>query len=78
MVITSDIFSITLTLIMNFFSCSPQNTSFYIGKKHELDFQGILNTLRCDMVTSFQHFHDVTDGRAAVHFLSSHKAGTRM
>ena len=50
----------------------------YIGKKHELDFQGILNTLRCDMVTSFQHFHDVTDGRAAVLFLSSHKAGTRM
>ena len=26
------IFYHTLTLIMNFFSCSPQNTSFYIGK----------------------------------------------
>ena len=36
------------------------NGSFYIGK-HKKDFQKILNTLRFDMVTSFEHYNDVTD-----------------
>ena len=34
-------------------------------KNIKKDFQKILNTLRCDMVTSFSHFNDVTDRRAA-------------
>ena len=42
----------TLTLIMDTFSCSPLNTSFILEKCGK-DFQKILNTLRCDMVTSF-------------------------
>ena len=32
---------------------------------HEKYFQKILNTLRCDIVTSFYHYNDVTDRRAA-------------
>ena len=36
----------------------------------------ILNTLRCDMVTSFEHYNDVTDRRAAVRFLSFPRVGT--
>ena len=52
-----------LTRIMDYFSCSPLNTAFYIGKKGN-GFQKILNTLRCDMVTSFYHYFDVTDRRA--------------
>ena len=47
-----------------FFFCSSRNTSFYIGK-HEKSFQKMLNTLRFDMVTSFEHYNDVTDQRAA-------------
>ena len=41
-----------------FFSCSPLNTSFIFEKKLEKDFQKILNTLRCDMVTLFKHFNE--------------------
>ena len=33
----------------------------YIGKKLEKDFQIILNTLRCDMVTSLKHHNDVME-----------------
>ena len=44
------IFYPILTRIMDYFSCSPLITAFYIGK-HEKDLQKILNTLRCDMVT---------------------------
>ena len=65
MVISKDgFFYPTLTRIMDTFSCSPLYTSFYIGK-HEKDFQKILNTLRCDIVTSFKHYNDVTNQRAA-------------
>ena len=46
-----------------FVFCLPLNTSSYIGKKREKGFQEILNTLRCDMVTKFLHFDDVTDRR---------------
>ena len=35
-----------------FFSCSPLNTRFILEKQGKC-FQKILNTLRCDMVTSF-------------------------
>ena len=52
-----------LTRIMDYFSCSPLNTAFYIGKQGN-GFQKILNTLRCDMVTSFYHYFDVADRRA--------------
>ena len=38
-------FNPILARIMDYFSCSPLNTSFYIGK-HEKVF---LNTLRCDI-----------------------------
>ena len=41
-----------LSPVMDYVSCSPLDTSFYIEKR-EKDFQKILNTLRCDMVTSF-------------------------
>ena len=33
--------------------------------KHDKDFQKILNTLRYDMETSFKHYNDVMDRRAA-------------
>ena len=59
------IFYPTLTRIMNSFYCLPLSTSFIFGKKLEKGFQKIVNTLRCDMVTSFQHYNDVTDRRAA-------------
>ena len=36
-----------------------------ILEKHGKDFQKILNTLRCDIVTSFSHYNDVTERRAA-------------
>ena len=36
----------------DFFSCSPLYTSILL-EKYEKSFQKILNTLRCDMVTSF-------------------------
>ena len=35
----------TLTRIVDSFSCSPLNTSFYVKK----GYQKFLNTLRCDM-----------------------------
>ena len=38
---------------------------FLYWKKHEKDFQKILNTLKCDTVTSFYYYNDVTDRRAA-------------
>ena len=37
----------------------PLYTPFYPGKKHEKDFQNILNTLRCDMVTTMTSRIDV-------------------
>ena len=37
----------------------------FILENTRKDFQKVLNTLRCDMVTSFLHYNDVTDGRAA-------------
>ena len=40
-----------------------------ILENHEKDFQKILNSLRCVMVTSFEHFNDFTDRYATVHFL---------
>ena len=46
------IFYPTLTRIMDSFSCSPLNTSFYIRKTWK-GFQNILNSLWCDLVTSF-------------------------
>ena len=52
-----------LTWIMDSFSCSPLITSFILEKRGK-DFQKILNTLRCDMVTSFLHYDDFTDRRA--------------
>ena len=58
------IFYPIFTQIMDYFSCLQLNTSFCI-EKHEKGFQKILNRLRCDMVTSFQHYHDVTDRCAA-------------
>ena len=54
------IFYPTLTPIMDSFSCSPINTSFYIGKNMNKCFQKILNRLRCDMVMSFYHCNEVT------------------
>ena len=45
-------------------------------EKHEEGFQIILNTLRCDMVTSFKHYNDIMDRRVAVRFLSFPGAGT--
>ena len=63
-----------------FFSLITQYL-IYIGKKLEKDFQKILNTLRCGMETSFYHFNDVTDRRAAIvrlFFLSLPRAGTGM
>ena len=62
------IFYLTLTRIMDYFSCSPLNTSFHFENKtrqHEIDFKKILNTLRCDMVMSFKHSNDVPDRHAA-------------
>ena len=53
-----------LTRIMNSFSCLPIYTSFIL-EKLEKDFKKILNKPRCDMVTSFKHYNDVTDRRAA-------------
>ena len=69
-----------LTQIMDSFSCSPFNTSFIL-EKLSIDFQKILNTLRCDTVTSFLHRNDVTGRRAAsvglfVFFLSFPRTGT--
>ena len=49
---------------MDYCSCSPQNTSFYIGKTWKKNFQKIRNTQRCDMLTSFLHLNDVTNRRA--------------
>ena len=47
---------------MDAFSCSPLSTTFYIEKKtHKKGFQKILNSLICDMVTSFKHDNDITD-----------------
>ena len=40
-----------------------------LKKPHINDFQKILNTLKCKIVTPFKHFNDVTDRRAAVRFL---------
>ena len=38
----------------------------FVFEKHEKeDLQKILNTLRCDIVTSILHDNDVTDRRAA-------------
>ena len=62
------------TRIMDSVSCLTLNTSFILEKLKE-DFQKILNILRCDMVTSFKHYNDVTDQRAAVRFLSFPRAG---
>ena len=53
-----------LTRIMDSFSCSPHNYSFILEKRGEY-FQKILNTLRCDLVTSFKHYNAITDRRAA-------------
>ena len=53
------------TKIMDSFSRSPLNTSIIKEKNLGKDFQKILNTLRCDMVTSFSHYNGVTDRRAA-------------
>ena len=47
-----------------FFLLTTFNISFIL-EKLEKDFQEILNKLRCDMVTSFQHYNDVTDRCAA-------------
>ena len=65
-----------LELIMDSFSCSPLNTSFCIGKNMKKTLR-IMNMLRCDMVTSFKHYNDITDRRAAVRFLSFPRAGPR-
>ena len=52
-----------LTRILHSFSCSSLNTAFYIGK-NEKGFKNILNSLRCNVVTSFYHYNDVTERRA--------------
>ena len=59
-----------------FFPCPPLNASFILEKKRGKDFQKILNRMRCDTVTSFLHYNDVTDGCAAVRFSSLPRAGT--
>ena len=68
-----------LSRIMDSFSCSTLHTSFIL-EKLEQDFQKILNTLRCDILTSFLHYNDVTDRRAdsvrLFVFLSFLRAGT--
>ena len=58
-----------------FFSLTNKYLILYL-KKHEKDFQKILNTLTCNMVPYFLHYNDVTDrmrpacgGRAAVRFV---------
>ena len=56
---------------MDSFSCSPLNTSYYILEtEREKDFQNIMNTLKCGMVTSFKHYNDETEGRVASVHLS--------
>ena len=64
------IFYPILTRMMDYFSCSPLNTSLILKKKT----LKIQNTLRCDMVISFYHYNDghgLTYGqRAAVFHLS--------
>ena len=47
-----------------FFSCLPLNTLFYI-RKNKKGFQKILTPLRYGMVTSFLHYNDATERRAA-------------
>ena len=65
-----------ITRIMDSFSCSLLNTSFYIGK----GFQKNLNTLKCDigdLILTFQWRHGSTcDQRVAVRFLPFPWAGT--
>ena len=50
-----------------FYLLTTKNRILDWKKKHEKGFQRILNTLRCDMVTSFYHCShcDVTERRAA-------------
>ena len=42
-------------------------------RKHEKSFKKILNSLRCDMVTSFKYYNDVMDRCATVRFYLSHR-----
>ena len=62
-----------------FFLLTTLKYLIYIGKL-EKDFKKILNTLRCDMLTSFYNYNDVTDRRSAsvrlFVFLSFPRAGT--
>ena len=62
LIVRGGFFYPVLTRIMDSFSFF----SLYIRKKNiKKNFQKILNTPRCDMVTSFLHYNDVTDRRAA-------------
>ena len=48
-----------------FFFLPTTNYHILYLKKHNKVYQKILNSLLCDMVTSFYHYNDVTDRRAA-------------
>ena len=54
----------------------------FVLKEHEDAFLKVMNALRCDMVTSFYHYNDVTDRRVAdvrlFIFSSFPRAGTDM
>ena len=50
----------------------------FILKKHEKDFQKILNSLICDIVTSVLNYNDVMGQLVAIRVLSFSRAGTGM